>query len=275
MYSKPSAPRSIGGVLDDGFRLAQASFSKTWPLALAGEILLALPLFIFKVQNGAQDLDDIQAYLMMSQSPGSSLLYALIAFVWAGLQNAINAQTASVASGSPRTIGESTSIGFRLLPRTLWLGFLLTFGFLLIAICFVIPGSFLGDPARLLIAALALIPLLYYFGRIFLANVIFVVEDLGAYPALLRSWHLTQNHYWRAGAILSLLAVILLVVGLLATLVTFLAGGLLAAVLGARSTLTLTLVELISAAANMVVMALTSAMLLSIYYDLKLRQEGT
>jgi hypothetical protein len=275
VYSKPSVPRSIGGVLDDGFRLGQAAFSKTWPLALLGEILAALPLFIFKTQSGAEDLNDVQAYLMLSQSPEFALLYVVFTFAWFGLQNAITVQTVGVALGIPRTVRESMLIGFRLLPRAIFFWLLMAFGILLIATCFIIPGRFLGDTDRVFFLALSVVPLGFYLGRIFLANSIFVLEDIGAYASLLRSWHLTQGHFWRSGAILSLLGIIFVVAALVAGLVTSLAAGVVIAVLGARSTTTLIMVELISAVATMAFMPFTAAVLVSIYYDLKLRKEGS
>jgi hypothetical protein len=275
LYSKPSAPRSIGGVIDDGFRLGQAAFSKTWPLALAAEILAALPLLIFKLQNGAEDLGDEQAYLMLSQSPKYSILYMVLAFVWFGLQNAVIVQTVGVAASTPRSLRKSVLSGFRLLPRTLLFWLLMALGFLLIATCFIIPGRLLGDTGRVVLLALSVIPLGFYFGRIFLASSILVVEDIGAYASLLRSWHLTEGHFWRSSAILSLLSVIFIVAALLAGLLTSLAAGVVTAVLGARSALTLALVELLSAALTMAFMPFTSAILLSIYYDLRLRKQET
>jgi hypothetical protein len=267
VYSKPSGPRSIGGVLEDGFLLGRAGFSKTWPLALAAQIVVSLPVVFFKAQFGAADLGALQTNMMALQTPAHSLLFLACALGSAGFQNAITAQTDSVAQGGARTMGESLSIGFRLLPRTVLLGLLLAAGFSLIAICFVIPGFFVGQAGRALLIALCFVPLFFYLGRVFLGNVIFVVEDIGAYASLLRSWHLTKNHYWRSAAIVAVLSMIFIV--LLLT-IGFLSG-LAAAVLGARSAVSLAVVQLLSAAGNTVFTPFISAVLLSIYYDLKLR----
>jgi hypothetical protein len=270
VYSKPSAPRSIGGVLEDGYRLGRAGFSRTWPLALAAQILVALPFLILKLQFGYFDIGDIESNMMLLQSPKYSLLYFALAVLSAAFQNAITAQNAAVAQGVARSMAESMSIGVRLLPRTMLLALLLVAGFLLIAICFMMAGFFAGQTGRLLLALLFLIPVFFYLGRVFLANVIFVVEDIGAYASLLRSWHLTQDHYWRTSTILSVLLIVLIAVLALITGLT----GVVATVLGARNTMTLALVELISAAANMVFTPFISAVLLAIYYDLGLRKEG-
>jgi hypothetical protein len=270
VYSKPAAPRSIGGVLGDGLRLGLAGLSKTWPLALVAQILVALPIIFFKAQFGDADLSAVQTNAMALQSPQYSLIYLALALLSAGFQNAITAQNASIVQNLPRTMGESLGIGFRLLPRTVLLGILLLLGFLLIGICFMIPAFFVGMGGRVLLMALFLVPLFYYLGRVFLANVIFVVEDTGAYASLLRSWHLTQDHYWRTSAILSVLLIMFVAVLLAVGLLT----GVIAAALGAKGTLSLTLVQGISAVANMLFTPFISALLLAIYYDLKLRKGG-
>ena len=75
MYTRPTEPRSIGGVLDDGFRLWRSAFSKAWPIALMGQLLLAVPLAIYWARFGAP-LDGQQAAVaMMRGSVGLSLAY--------------------------------------------------------------------------------------------------------------------------------------------------------------------------------------------------------
>jgi hypothetical protein len=45
MYQKPTAPRSIGGVLDDTFQLCKASFRKCLPAVLVGGAAMAAANF--------------------------------------------------------------------------------------------------------------------------------------------------------------------------------------------------------------------------------------
>ena len=272
MYSKPSAPRSIGGVLDDAFRLGRAGFSKTWPLAFAAQIIVALPIVYFKTQFGAGDLGDMQANMMAMQSPAYGIAYLVVALLSAGFQNAIAAQNIGTAENIERTMGESLSIGFRLLPRAVLMGLLLMLGFLLIAICFIIPGLFVGQLGRVALIALFSIPFFFYLGRVFLGNVIFVAEDTGAYASLLRSWHLTKDNYWRTAAILTVLFVVFFV---LLFVVGMLTGFAAAALGGAKGSVALAMVQLISAVANTLYTPFISAVLLSIYYDLRLRKQGT
>jgi hypothetical protein len=263
VYSKPFAPRSIGGVLSDGFSLGQAGYAKTWPLALAAQALVASPLLIFQLQNGAANTGAMELNAMALQSPGYSLVYMALALLSAGFQNAMTAQNAAVAQGAGTTMGESLRIGFRLLPRTLLLGLLMVLGFLLIAVCFIIPGFFVGITARYILAASYFVPVFFYLGRIIPANVIFVVEDSGAYASMLRSWHLTEGNYWRTAA------------GLIALLLVFILVLLAAGFLTDRSAAALVLMQAIPALVNAAFTPFISAVLLSIYYDLKLRKEGS
>ena len=39
MYTRPTAPRAIGGVIDDAIRLYRASFRSCWPIALLSSIV--------------------------------------------------------------------------------------------------------------------------------------------------------------------------------------------------------------------------------------------
>jgi hypothetical protein len=275
VYSKPSAPRSIGGVLDDGIRLGRAAFAKTWPLAFAAQIFYALPMVFFGSQLGA-DAGSMQASMMAMQSSGFragfGVVYLAVLLVAIGFHNAIVAQNLGAAEGIERTMGESLSIGFRLVPRGVLMGILVALGFVLIAICFIIPGIFVGQLGRAALIALFLVPLFFYLGRLFLGNVIYVAEDSGAYASLLRSWHLTKDNYWRTAAILTVLFVMVFVTLFVVGLLTGFAA---AALVAAKSTMSLLVVQLISAAANTLYIPFISAVVLSVYYDLKLRKEGT
>ena len=41
MYVQPSAPRDIGGVIDDAIKLYRASFRTCWPIALIASVISA------------------------------------------------------------------------------------------------------------------------------------------------------------------------------------------------------------------------------------------
>jgi hypothetical protein len=271
VYTRPDAPRSIGGVLDDGLRLWLQAFSKTWPLALMSQVLLMLPLVIYWLQSGSIGaIAQSQFFLIMMKSAGFSLSYALASFASIGFQNAIVAQTDAAAWGRALSTGQGLSVGFRLFGRTLWFG-------ILVAIAIVVPVALMffalagvSTLGRIAFGIAVFLVICFVLGKIFLGATILVVEDKGAVESLRRSWTLITGHWWRAAAILTVLiiviAVVLLVIGVLA--------GIVAAMMGPQSVTSALLVQLLSLFGNTLLAPLFSAVSVAILYDLKLRKEG-
>jgi hypothetical protein len=271
VYTRPNAPRSIGGVLDDGLRLWLQAFSKTWPLALISQVLLMLPLVIYWLQSGSiATIAQSQFFPIMMKSAGFSLSYALASFASIGFQNAIVAQTDAAAWGRALSTGQGLSVGFRLFGRTLWFGILVAIAIAvpLALVFFALAGvSTLG---RIAFGIAVFLVICFVLGKILLGATILVVEDKGAVESLRRSWTLTTGHWWRVAAILTVLiiviAVVLLVIGVLA--------GIVAAMAGRQSITSALLVQLLSLFGNTLLGPLFSAVSVAILYDLKLRKEG-
>ena len=78
MYIRPTAPRSIGGVLDDGFRLWRAAFAKTWPVALMAQLLALIPVLIVLSESTAATART-QPMTLMLRSPGLAIAYLVVA----------------------------------------------------------------------------------------------------------------------------------------------------------------------------------------------------
>ena len=75
MYTRPSSPQSIGGVLDDAVRLYRESFLKTLPLSVAASVAISLPAMLLPrvpCQPGPQSL---QAMMRIASSPTYWLTY--------------------------------------------------------------------------------------------------------------------------------------------------------------------------------------------------------
>jgi hypothetical protein len=272
VYTKPTEPRSIGGVLDDGFRLWRAAFAKAWPIALLGQLLLAIPLAIYWIQFGApRGAQQAAAMMMMANSVGLSLAYLVFSIAAIGFHNAVIAQTDAATKTSGETIGQSISIGFRLLGRAFLLGVLIG---LAVALPLIVLFLTLGAASitwRVIIGAAAVAVLCYALGKIILGAVILIVEDKGAPESLGRSWTLTAGNWWRVATILTVLVIVIfalfLVIGIIA--------GVIGAAMGSSATLPVLLIQGISLLGNTLVSPLYSAVLVAIYYDLKLRKEGT
>jgi len=275
VYVKPTAPRSIGGVLDDAIRLYRVSFAKTWPLALCGRLLLAAPLLILQFQFAGARTGDAQAMLAMMKSPGTWLPYLVAAIVTIGFYNALLVQIDGFAAPRDETFGRSLSTGFRLLPRTLLLFFVMVAAALLAGVCVGVAFGLLNAVAstilRILLVTAVLLLGIYAWGRAFLANIALVVEDAGVFQSLGMSWTLIRDHWWRTATVYTIAIIIILAFNVVIAIVDGLTGALLhnyfavAAVIG----------QLVAVIGGAVVMPFVPAVLLVMYYDLKLRKEGT
>jgi hypothetical protein len=270
VYTKPTEPRSIGGVLDDGFRLWRAAFPKAWPIALMGQLLLAIPLAIYWVRFGAPLGGRQTVVLMMKGSVGLSLVYLVFSIAAIGFHNAVIAQTDAATKGAGETIGQSLSIGFRLLGRAFLMGFLAGLAVALPLIVLVFTLGSASTIVRVIVGAMAFVVFCYAVGKIILGAVILIVEDKGAPESLGRSWTLTAGHWWRVATILTVLVIVIaalvLFVGIIAAII--------AAGTGSIGGISGILVQGISLLGNTLISPLYSAVLVAIYYDLKLRKEG-
>src|SRR5262249_29744826 len=132
MYQQPNAPRSIGGVLDSGFRLYRDSLSKVFVIAALAAIAGAPGSLVapYVVANGP--------------TPGviGRILAGLLVMgvIVAALNNALIARIDSIASSQPRSVSEALGIGVRRTPATILCGIVMSF----FAILLLIPGSILA-----------------------------------------------------------------------------------------------------------------------------------
>jgi hypothetical protein len=270
VYTKPTEPRSIGGVLDDGFRLWKAAFSKAWPIAIIGQLLLAVPLVMYWIQFGAPLGVQQPVVAMMRGSIGLSLAYLVVSIASIGFHNAVIAQTDAAARSAGDTIGQSLAIGFRLLGRAFLMG-------LLVGIAVAVPVglvflALLGASVmvRLIVGAVAVVVLFYAVGKIILGAVVLIVEDKGAADSLRRSWTLTTGYWWHVAVILTVLVIVIVAVFLFVGIIA----GIVAATTGSTTAISGISIQVISVLGNTLISPLYAAVLVAIYHDLKLRKEG-
>lgn len=270
MYTIPTEPRSIGGVLDDGLRLWRAAFSNAWLISLMGQLLMAIPLVIYWVKFGAPlGAKQIAATMMMS-SVGLSLAYLVFSIAAIGFHNAVIAQTDGAARNAGETIGQSLSTGFRLLGRAFLLGFLIALAVALpvLALFVILNGA--STMVRLIVGTVAFVAVCYAAGKVILGAVVLIVEDKGALQSLGRSWTLTAGHWWRVATILTVLIIVIVALVLFVGIVA----GIIAASMGSIGGISGILVQAISLLGNTLISPLYAAVLVAIYHDLKLRKEG-
>jgi hypothetical protein len=290
VYTRPNAPRSIGGVLDDGLRLWRQSLSTTWPLALLAQLLFAIPLVILRVQlknlppipssNAftAANAANTQLVLALIRSPTLVLAYLLTVLLAVVCYTAIVIRIEGVATSGAPPLGASLAAGLRLLPRVL-------LQLLLFILCWIVIGVALGIVAALVAGGmggaksslftiitltLMLLFVVFLLGRLFLSFFALVVDDAGAAAAISVSWRLTRGSWWRCSAIL----LVLVIIGFVFALVIALVNGLIAASLGPISLGATLLAQLVGVAANAFLGSLYPAVLIAIFHDLKLRKQG-
>jgi len=270
VYVKPTAPRSIGGVLDDSIRLYREGFTRAWILALCAQLLVAIPMFFVRLKIVGSSAVNPQALLAMYRSPAFWLPYIVGAIASIGFYNAIILQLSERFQGEVLPAGQSLARGFRLLPRVILLFLVFALGGAAIGVFFLFAFK-ASIAARLILSILAFALVLYVLGRIYLANIALLVEDFGVFKSLETTWALTRGHWWRGATIYSVIVLIAVVFYFVIAFVT----GLLAVALNpATSAAGSAVTELVSVLGTSLVVPLIPATLLCIYHDFKLRTEG-
>lgn len=254
MYSRPTAPLSIGGVIDDAIRIYRESFSRCWVPAL----LLALVSGVIGLWLSTHALASFRAgspsaaMLRVYAQPGVSGLYLVQWVLTAGLYGALFLAQDGATGGSVQSLGEAFGGGFARIG-----------GAILAAILFAIIVA-VGF-------ALLLIPGFYFLGALCLWPVALFIDGEGALASFHTSRALTRGHWWRTSAIITVAFIIILVFSMVVGLV---GGGLSVVNLRRDPTLALIGIQSVAMVANIFIIPMYSAVLLSIYRDLKLRREG-
>jgi hypothetical protein len=246
MYQLATAPQSIGGVLDAGFRLFKASLAQTFLLAALGA-LSYVPLGLLDPASGVH-LDDTGVIVAVALG-----VLALIAFGVA-TSGAIIARIDAIARGRALSLQQALAVGVRRGPA-------------------LFAASACYGLAVLAGTILALVPGLLFMISLAFAPYASVTEGLGAFASLRYSRQLVRGHWWRTAGLLTVISIVVfaifamlaVVVGIVAAVTTeFAATGVV------PWYFQLTLSPLLSAVAT----PLLYAMLMAVYRDLKLRHEG-
>ena len=250
MFVRPTAPRSIGGVLDDAVRLYKESFRAwLWPsvvIALSSAVFgFAFAQLIGPTQSAAQLMN-------YYKSPAIWICYLVffIAYTWGHL-SLLAAVRGVFTGGNPRA-GESFATGLKLVPTGLLAGFLSFFGIFFGFMLLLIPGIILA-------------------GRWQFWGISLVDRGGSGTDALGRSSRLVKGHWWRASTIVF---VALVMVIALSVLMSFLVA-LPAFVSSARSVPVQVVIRIIGAAVNTFILPAIPAAAVACYFDLQLRTEGS
>lgn len=272
MFTMPTAPKSIGGVLDDTFQLYRQSFWAVWPLALLG-FVLTIVVIGFATLGVLQDVlagNDPQAVLRVLTSPALwfAVVLTMIVAIWLYAAQLLRAH--GVAQGEPLAFGSALGRGLSITPALLlasllyFLMFILTFLLPFVATALV-PGVWL----RLLGVLILCIPCVFLAVTFYFYMPAIAVDDAGPLGGLGRSRRLVRGNWWRVTAILT--------VGFIILMVVYLAAGVVAGLLATpiRDIIINTVVsQIVNGILTSVVAPLFPVLSLAIYYDLRLRKFG-
>ncbi len=249
----PRSPGSVGQVLDAGFKLFRASFVQLLVMAVIGAVLLVVPsLYIQLVPEAA-------AQAFSGTGGGNFLLvfgtlYVLSMLIYMLMFMAMIHRCDRIAHGQPAPLGGSVMTALRKLPATIAAIILFFIAVAIGTVLLVVPG---------LILMLSL-----FFYAFFI-----MLEDEGPIRSLRSSHRLVWGNWWRTAAIVTVVFVIYMVLILAVGIPFAFVDGFLfdqaTAVGGGPFSLAG------QALANMIGLPYMIATLLVVFYDLRLRSEGT
>jgi hypothetical protein len=256
MAIQPTQPQGIGGVLDTTFQLYKSSLGTLWPVCLLLSAVAAPPS-IYLMMNGGTSAGAAGAAQMLAamSDPVYWLIYlvSVAAMMWA--IGAIYLKQYAIGTDQDMSIGAAlqASVG-RIVPLLLMV--------ILFSIALIIGFVLLVIPGIILLISMML------------ATGLVMFEGKGPVDSLIGSHKLVWGNWWRTFAILSvggiLVFVIYMAVALVIGVITPFIG------LGMDDLLMYTLMStlLIGVLMNVLVTPFFSALLIALYWDLKLRKEG-
>lgn len=266
MSMLPTAPRSIGGVLDNAMRIYRKSLFPCFPIVLVASLATAVPSTMLALQMGSvAGTDNPQAMLDLFQSPDLWLMYLAMMVVGIIAYGALFARIDAIARGQSMSMGSAVGAGLRRFPVLLAVSILL--------------GLMVGIGTVLLI-----IPGIVLWGYFQLAMVAAVLERNGVFGSFGTSARLVSGNWWRTNVTIFVAFVMMLVLFVvIATIAGIFAGFFGAASAGSGASpadvaddlVAFQLVQQgLSAVLNVFVMTFFPSVLLAVFYDLKLRKEG-
>jgi len=256
MYARPTAPLTIGGVVDDAIKLYRESFRACWPLALLASLVIGSfgIALTFYARTSGTGIAGFAAAMALYRQPPVLAFYVLQMVLSLAFYGALIASQDAVANGAvPLSTGEALGVGFTRLGR----------GVMAAILCWVVITVGL---------VLLIIPGLYFMVVLCLWLVALYADDAGAMESLQVSRELARGYWWRTATILSVAFIIILVFSMV---VTFVAGALAAVAVASHDLGSIQImIQAVSIVANVFILPMVPAVLIAIYRDLKLRREG-
>jgi hypothetical protein len=248
---QPTQPQGIGPVLDTAFQLYKTSLFKVWPISLLLAIVNGVPAVYWSIR--AQEMVQRAGDALSFTFSGSDMLViglSIIFSIW--VMGALYLKQSSIGTNEPLGTGAALVQALRRLPAmmaaSLLIGVVVLTGLMLL----VIPG---------LLLAVSLMPYM----------AVMLLENRGIVDSLLRSHRLVWGNWWRTSIVLTVGSILVMVIFFALGMVL----GIAAPFAGLMVQELARVIELgMGVAFNMVVMPFVTAMVIALYWDLKLRKDG-
>lgn len=254
MYTLPAAPLSIGGILDDGFRLFRTSWRQLLPVAIVVSLISSLPQLLI---SGLGQIKPGEAPSPVTLGTGAVVTFVLIILLstvsWAVMLAGVDL-TARTGSAS---MGEAFRVGLRRSPAVI--------GTSLLAMLAIMGGLIL-----------LVIPAFYLMVALYPAFLLPVAEKLGPRQSLRRAYALVKGSWWRTAGVLTVLTLILTA---LFAIVSVIAGVAMVPFVdqtdAATAANSVMMVQVVVSIVLAPLLPLTYCVMYAVYTDLRLRKDGS
>ncbi len=256
MAIQPTQPQGVGGVLDTSFQLYKASLGRVWPICLVMSIVASVPsVYMLKSTAGSGLAQSAAQMMAVFADPVYWLVYAVSMALTLWAMGALYLQEYAVGTGAEMGVGAAIQAAFSRLPAMVGamflLGLALTLGFVLLVV-----------PSVILMVSLMLTINLVLF------------ENKGPVDALTGSHKLVWGNWWRAAAILTVGGILTMVIYMAVAVIIGIATPFIG--LGMEDIPMYSMISglLVAVLMYILVMPFFAALMIALYWDLKLRKEG-
>jgi len=259
MSIQPSQPQSIGGVLDTTFQLYKASLVKMIPMMLLTIVAIS-PVYIYYAYVFTQIQGNPNPAATLAAMGPTAGYWIAMGITWLASQLMVAASAVkmnAIGAGNDASVAQSLQAALPRLPSLL-------IASLLYPVVVVLSFFLLVVPCIILSVSLLL----------FVATCVF--DGKGPIGSLTASHRLVWGNWWRTAAILTVGFILLIVLYLVVTLVVGVFAPFAGIAAGAENAIVfgVAIAIVIGLLLYLFVTPFYYALMLAIYWDLKLRKEG-
>jgi hypothetical protein len=249
VYKLPDAPASLGGILDDGFKLFKASWKKLLPIAVVASVLGAIPQLMIE---GLDEIKPAEEPGLPAIGVGAVLAIVVMIVLSIVAYSILLAGTHQVAQSQPVSIGSAVRTGVARSPALLGAYFLSILAIMVGLILLVIPGLWV---------AVAIFP----------AFLVPVIERLGPIASVSRAFKLVKGSWWRTAGIVT---VMFLIVAALVYALQVVSALVVLPFTSQNPRQLVTTAGLLAAVLTAPLLPLGYCLMYAVYTDLRLRRDG-